>query len=165
MSGISQSAVVLDPQRFPLLDLLRPPMQLRLNSDQNPEVADLLRKRWLVLSPEEWVRQHVLFWLLSKTGYPPELLSVERGIRQKKERTDVVGYHRNGSALLLVECKEPRVQLDEKVLMQVMRYNHLLKARFIWLCNGISHQVLEMDAEGNFRGRHAMLPGFGEMSA
>lgn len=153
----------LDPQRFPALDLLLPALELRFRDPQTPEVLDLHRKKWILLTPEEWVRQHVLHWLLKKTLYPSGLLSIEKGIRKQAFRTDVLGYDRNGRPLLLVECKEARIPLGSETIFQAMKYNQSLKARFLWLTNGINHLVLELDEQGSLIRKHPNLPEFEEM--
>ncbi len=153
----------LDARRFPALDLLRPPLQLRSNDVGLVEVFDLLRKKWIVLKPEEWVRQHIVYWLLQQSGYPAGLLSLERGLENSGMRTDVLGYNREGKPLLLVECKEPDVDISAETLTQAIKYNQLLKARFIWLSNGLRHQVLELDEKKQQYKKHAMLPHFNQM--
>lgn len=153
----------LDPDRYPVLDLLPFPVHWRMKDGQTPEVLDLLRKKWLMLTPEEWVRQHVLNWLLRQTAYPAGLISVERGIREKAYRTDVLGFSRNGKPALLVECKESRVQVTGETLMQCMKYNQHLKARFLWVTNGKTHLVLEVNERGEAVKQHAGLPPLEEM--
>ncbi len=162
-SAANPDPSVLDSERFPVLDLLKPPISCRINSEGFPEVLDFLRKKWIQLTPEEWVRQHVLYWLINQTGYPLHLLAVERGITLKTLRTDVLGFDREGKSLLLVECKAARVPINEAVMFQAINYNQSLKARFIWLSSGISHQVMELDREGNFLRQHSILPHFSEM--
>ena len=153
----------LDPERYPALDLLPFPVRWRMKDGQTPEVLDLLRKKWLVLTPEEWVRQHVLHWLLHHTAYPAGLISVERGIREQAYRTDVLAYSRSGKPALLVECKEGRVPVTKETLMQCMNYNQHLKARFLWVTNGKNHLVLEVNERGEAVKQHAGLPSLEEM--
>ena len=134
----------LSPARFPKLDLISPPLDLKKTDNETIMVRDQLRKKWLVLSPEEWVRQHVIHWLIVQSGFPASLLNSERGLSGRSNRTDVTGYDRNGNPLLLVECKAPEVELSEAVLFQAIRYNQVLMARFIWLSKGKKHRVIEM---------------------
>jgi hypothetical protein len=153
----------LDPERYPVLDLLPFPVHWRMKDGQTPEVLDLLRKKWLVLTPEEWVRQHVLHWLLYQTSYPAGLISVERRISEQSFRTDVLAYSRSGKPALLVECKESRVPVTKETLMQCMKYNQHLGARFLWVTNGKNHLVLEVNDRGEAVKQHAGLPPFEEI--
>ena len=154
----------LNPERCPVLDLIRPRLVLRKNEESVIQVQDPLRKKWLVLSPEEWVRQHVVHWLLYHTGYPSALLSLERGVKGRLSgRTDVLGFDRNASPLLLVECKSAEVEISSETALQAMNYNSTLKARFIWLSNGRNHKVLELDPSGILKQEHRILPLFEEM--
>lgn len=99
-----------------------------------------------MLAPEEWVRQHVLHFLIQK-GYPAPLMSVERGLRVNRlqKRTDVVIYNREGRAFLLVECKAPEIQITENVLRQATIYNQTIQAQHIMLTNGLAHYCLSQD--------------------
>ena len=156
----------LNPAEFPLLDLIRPEMHLQRSGESKIEVWDQLRKKWLVLSPEEWVRQHVLHWLLHQTGYPAGLLSSERGVSGLQAgRTDVLGFDRKAAPLLLVECKAATIGIGPAVVLQAMKYNSMLKARFIWLSNGKSHKVIELDRDMKLKQELPMLPSFEEMLA
>ena len=146
---------------FPELDLPEPTLSLELRAGQ-VFVQDILRKHWLVLTPEEWVRQHVVFWLLAQTGFPAGLLSVERLVTNRK-RADVVGYNRSGAPLLLVECKAPGVRLNVSAARQALRYNQTLNARFVWVTNGKVHVVFAKDAESIEFKQISMLPTFAEM--
>lgn len=111
-----------------------------------PQIFDILRKKFVMLAPEEWVRQHVIHFLIQK-GYPASLMSVERGLRVNRlqKRTDVVIYDRDGRAFLLVECKAPEIQISENVLRQATIYNQTIQARHIMLTNGLAHYCLSQD--------------------
>ena len=154
----------LNPTRFPPLDLIRPDLILRETDAGVLQVQDALRKKWLVLSPEEWVRQHVVHWLLHHTGFPASLLSLERGIPGANSgRTDVLGFDRQGRPLLLTECKSAQVEISSATVIQAMAYNEILRARFIWLSNGLQHNVLELNPDFSMKKEHLFLPVFGEM--
>jgi hypothetical protein len=129
---------------FPKLDLLEPPLQIKM---ENAELLyfDGMRSKWLVLTPEEWVRQHVLYWLITQTGWPTELLAVERLVKGSGKRSDVVGYDRAGSPTLLVECKAPDVLVNEETARQAIQYNQKLNCPYLWLSNGLVHFVLKME--------------------
>ncbi len=146
---------------LPILDLPRPPLKMRAEGGQTL-YFDVLRRKWLVLSPEEWVRQHVLFWLMAQSGWPAELLTVERSVRGSNTRSDVVAYNRLGRATLLVECKAPGLPLDEETARQAIQYNQKLNCPFLWLSNGLVHRVFRMSDAG-YQKLDA-LPGFEEMN-
>lgn len=154
----------LNPEHFPVLDLIQPEMQLRPDEKGGFVVLDLIRRKWLQLTPEEWVRQHVVHWLQQQSGFPASLLSLERGLPGKqKGRTDVLGFDRQGRPLLLVECKSAKVEIAESTVIQALAYNASLKARFIWLSNGLKHKILELHPDYSLKSEPAMLPRFEEM--
>lgn len=109
------------------------------------EVFDPWRRKWLLLTPEEWVRQHVLGFLVHDRGCPPGLITVERGLQVlgRHQRTDVVVHTAEPGAppLLLVECKAPTVKLDRKAFEQAARYNLTYKVPFLLVTNGLVHYV------------------------
>ena len=147
---------------FPELDLDPAPLQLELKYDQW-FVLDLLRNRWLSLNPEEWVRQHVVFWMLNRLQIPQNLISVERKVGEKSgKRFDVLAYNQSGEPMLLVECKAFDVSLGMETLLQVTNYNQELNASFIWITNGLQHGFLKME-NGKVQPIQR-LPVFGEMN-
>lgn len=109
------------------------------------QVFDPVRKKYVPLTPEEWVRQHVLHFLLAK-GYPASLIAVERGIavNDMQKRFDVVVYDRASNPLILVECKAQNEQLNQQVVMQIAGYNLTLKAKYFWLTNGEENYFLRL---------------------
>ena len=154
----------LNPKRFPPLDLIRPDLMLRETEAGLLQVQDVLRRKWLVLSPEEWVRQHVVHWLQHQTGFPASLLSLERGLPGLRSgRTDVLGFDRQGRPLLLAECKAAQVEISSATVIQAMAYNEIIRARFIWLSNGLQHKVLELNPDFSLKNEPAILPEFSRM--
>jgi hypothetical protein len=101
------------------------------------QVFDPVRKKHISLTPEEWVRQHVLHFLLAN-GYSSSLIAIERGIEvnDTQKRFDIVVYDRNGQPLIIVECKAQTEKIGQHVVMQVASYNLTLKAQYFWLTNG-----------------------------
>lgn len=99
----------------------------------------LLRRRYLVLTPEEWVRQHVINLLLTRYAYPASLMRIEGGLRVHRlaKRTDLVVYDRDGLPFLLLECKAPTVPLTRAVVEQALRYNLTLRAPYLAVSNGV----------------------------
>jgi len=101
------------------------------------QLFDPVRKKYVTLTPEEWVRQHVLHYLLSK-GYPASLIAIERGIdvNGTQKRFDIVVYDRDSKPLIIVECKAQNEKINQQVIMQIASYNLILKAKYFWLTNG-----------------------------
>ncbi|MGN6196349.1 MAG: type I restriction enzyme HsdR N-terminal domain-containing protein [Ginsengibacter sp.] len=102
------------------------------------EIFDVIRKKWLVLTPEEWVRQNILLFLLIKKNYPASLIAVEKEIKlgELKKRCDIVVYNRNSQSWMIIECKEINVSLSEKTLEQILRYHISVPAKFLIISNG-----------------------------
>ncbi|MEO8765831.1 MAG: type I restriction enzyme HsdR N-terminal domain-containing protein [Ginsengibacter sp.] len=101
------------------------------------EVFDIIRKKWLRLSPEEWVRQNIIQFLILK-GYPASLIAVEKEIKlgELSKRCDVVVYNREARPFMIIECKEMKVPLSEKTLEQILRYHITLPADYLIVTNG-----------------------------
>ena len=105
-------------------------------------VFDVIRKAWFVLSPEEWVRQHLIHYLIAVKQFPASLISVEKQVllNQQSKRYDIVVY-RDLKPLLVVECKAPFVGLDSGVAEQALRYNLVLKAEYLMISNGVEDWI------------------------
>ncbi|WP_298348369.1 type I restriction enzyme HsdR N-terminal domain-containing protein [uncultured Dokdonia sp.] len=118
------------------------------NSENKPYIFDLIRKKFLVLTPEEWVRQHVLQWLTNDKGYPISLINVEKEIRvgNTRKRYDIVVFKPDGSLYIIVECKAPKVQITQATFDQIARYNLELQADLLMVTNGLSHYYCKVDA-------------------
>lgn len=114
-------------------------------------VFDAARACWLVLTPEEWVRRHVLAWLTGHMGIPPALISQEYAIHLNgtTQRADLVVFGSDGRPRLLVECKASGVAVSGEVLSQAYRYNSILGARYLMLTNGLDHYFYEILPDGN----------------
>ena len=110
-------------------------------------IFDSLRKKFLALTPEEWVRQHWINFLIEHQGYPKGLIALEKGLKynQLQKRTDLVVFDRVGHPYLLIECKAPEVELSQKVLQQALAYRSSLLAPHIILSNGVKHISLEFE--------------------
>ena len=108
------------------------------------QIFDFHSKKWLVLTPEEWVRQHVMNYLVNVKGYPASRIGVEKEIElnDTKKRFDIVVYGETKEPFILIECKAPYVELTGKVLEQALRYNLTLKAHFVMISNGVSDFIL-----------------------
>ena len=112
-----------------------------MNDGQGDRVFDPVRHLWVALTPEEWVRQHVLNYLIHELGCPASLIAVEQKLVVNKltKRADVVVHDRQGRAVLLVECKAPEVKVDQSTFEQAARYNTVFKVPYLLVSNGLVH--------------------------
>jgi hypothetical protein len=127
-----------------------PPAPLKLSSKAGRVfVHCLVRKKQIVLTPEEWVRQHLIAYLHLHQGYPLEKIAVEKQIQYDgfTRRWDIVVYNAQFEAAILVECKAPQVKLSHEVFMQISTYQKKLRANCLILSNGQQHLIYEIDVE------------------
>ena len=117
------------------------------------QIFCLVRKKWVALTPEEWVRQHFLNLLFSHLSYPKGLTRLEQNLTYFKnlKRSDILILDKEGNVYLLIECKSPDIRLDEKVLMQISSYNKVLNARYLAITNGVNHYVWEKKDDVGFQ--------------
>lgn len=102
------------------------------------KVFDVIRKKWLLLTPEEWVRQNILQYLLITKKYPASLIAIEKKIKlaELRKRCDIVIYNRKSEPWMIIECKEMNVILSEKTMAQILRYHIALPAKYLVITNG-----------------------------
>lgn len=112
-------------------------------------VFDVLRRRYVTLTPEEWVRQHVVNYMVNYLGYPKALMANEMELRvgEKRLRCDSVLFDVNKKPRMIMEYKAPEVMLTQKVLNQIAAYNVLLGVEYLLMSNGLQHVVLHYNAE------------------
>ncbi|MGB2136980.1 MAG: type I restriction enzyme HsdR N-terminal domain-containing protein, partial [Flavobacteriaceae bacterium] len=112
-------------------------------------IFDPIRKKWLVLNPEEWVRQHCIQFLLKTKNVPLGFIQVEKklNVNNTEKRYDLVVFKPDHSIDLLVECKSPKVKITQKTFDQIARYNLVLKSDYLMLTNGLNHFFCKMDFE------------------
>ena len=117
------------------------------NSENKHYVFDEIRKKFIVLTPEEWVRIHVVRFLLEVKKYPKSWINVEKKIEINglTKRYDVVVFQPDGSIFILVECKQPKVEICQATFDQIARYNMTLKANYLMVTNGLNHYFCKMD--------------------
>lgn len=128
--------------------LIFPPFDIKIKKiDGKTTIFDIIRKKYIVLAPEEWVRQHLIHFLINNLKYPKSLISVEDGMNVNKmqKRSDVVVYDRNGALFLVVECKSAKVKLTQKSMDQLSSYNQYYKATYLALTNGLQLFVCRVD--------------------
>ena len=106
--------------------------------DGKKYIFDVVRKKFVFLSPEEWVRQHIIHYLIDDRGVSKSLLAVERGIELNglKKRFDIVVFSNSGKPKMIIECKAPNEKLSETVFEQIARYNLSLNVDYLWVTNG-----------------------------
>lgn len=127
-----------------------PESNFRLKEDNGKLfILDPSRKKYIVLTPEEWVRQNCLHYLRDTKKYPISLLAVEKGIKINNQnlRYDIVAYNKQATPILLVECKAPGVKIDQSTFDQIAVYNLELKVPFLLVTNGIDHYCCVADFE------------------
>lgn len=117
------------------------------NRENKPAIFDEIRKKFVILQPEEWVRQHCVKYLLNNKNFPKSLLNVEKELsfNKLKKRYDIVIYNPDGSLYLIVECKAPSTQITQETFDQIAVYNLVLNAEYFMVTNGINHYYCQMD--------------------
>lgn len=138
--------------KLPPLNLPRYECRLRAGG-KGTEIFDRLRRQWVVLTPEEWVRQHFVNYLIEHLGFPPALMANEVGLRFNGmlRRCDTVVFNKQLRHVCVVEYKAPTVAITQKVFDQIARYNSVLQARYLIVSNGLRNYCCEMLADGGYR--------------
>lgn len=132
------------------------------NSENKVSIFDTIRKKFVILQPEEWVRQHCVHYLITEKGYPKSLINIEKELKvnQLKKRYDIVIYNTDGSIHLIVECKAPKIEIKQDTFDQIARYNLELNATYLMVTNGINHYYCQMDFENEKYNFLKDIPGF-----
>lgn len=119
------------------------------NSENKISIFDEIRKKFILLQPEEWVRQHCVHYLIQNKKYPKSLINVEKELKVNnlKKRYDIIIYNTDGSIHLIVECKSPKITVNQNAFDQIARYNLTLNADYLMVTNGINHYYCKMDYE------------------
>jgi hypothetical protein len=135
---------------LPALTLPQHPLRVELH-DRKLMIFCQVRKKMVVLTPEEWVRQHVVAYLYHDLHYPLALMKMERLVKgsTRKQRADISIHDRNGNALMLIEFKAPYEPLNKETFFQTGRYNSHIKAPYLLISNGIQHYCCSVDASTN----------------
>ena len=117
------------------------------NSENKVSIFDDIRKKFIILTPEEWVRQHTIQFLLQEKNYPKSYLNIEKLIKINDitKRYDIVVFQPDGTIFLLIECKAPEVKITQETFDQIARYNLALKAQYLMVTNGLNHYFCQMD--------------------
>lgn len=117
------------------------------NTENRTYIFDVVRKKFVVLQPEEWVRQHVIHFLMETKGYPISLINVEKQltINGLRKRYDIIVFNKDGAIDMLIECKAPQVEIDQKVFDQIAIYNLKVKSNYLMITNGINHYYCQIN--------------------
>lgn len=132
---------------LPILNFPNIEFRFQKNAKGNVQLFDVIRKRFIDLTPEEYVRQHIIHYLLNEIEAPPSLIAIEKQLllNGTKRRTDIVVYDNALKPLLLVECKAPEVEINQLTIDQALRYNLVLQVPYVFLSNGITHCCLHFN--------------------
>ena len=130
------------------MEINLPPYDIKMREQGGKrQIFDFLRRKYVALTPEEWVRQHFVHFLINHKGYPQGLLAneVELKVGNKKLRCDTLLYNRALQPQMIIEYKAPHVEITQQVFNQITVYNHLLHVDFLVISNGLQHFCCRMD--------------------
>ncbi len=125
-----------------------PEYSFRIKSKENKLfIFDVIRKKNVVLTPEEWVRQHIVHFLITEKSYPRSLIAIEKqlDLHGLTKRTDILVFNTQGLPELIVECKAPQISITQESFDQIARYNMKLNAKYLFVTNGLSHYYCQID--------------------
>lgn len=125
-----------------------PSFQTNIRSIHDKQtIFDEFRKKFVKLTPEEWVRQHFAHYLVNEKQFPKGLMALEYSFKLKtrEKRVDILAFSKNGQPLLVVECKAPEVAINQKIFDQIARYNMAFKVEYLIVSNGIQHYACKLD--------------------
>ena len=114
-------------------------------------IFDSIRKKYLVLTPEEWVRQNFVKYLIQEKAYPASLIAIEKGLKlnELQKRADAVIYNNNGLPIVLIEFKAPSIKITQDTFEQIGRYNSIFKVPYLIVSNGLEHFCAKIDFKQN----------------
>ncbi len=127
-----------------------PPYPFKISDDNGTlTLFDEIRKKTIIITPEEWVRQHFVQYLIKQKKYPRSLIKLEGGLKLNtlQKRTDIVVFNPAGQRILMVECKAPSITIDQKTFDQIARYNMVHKVSLLAVSNGLQHYYCTIDHE------------------
>lgn len=127
-----------------------PKYKFKIKSKENKLfIFDIVRKKYVSLAPEEWVRQHVIHYLTKNKQYPLSLVAVEKklSINKLTKRPDIIVFNNDGNPFIIIECKAPKIPLTQSTFDQIARYNLKLGADYLMVTNGLDHIYCSMDLQ------------------
>jgi hypothetical protein len=139
-------------QSFPKLNFPEYIFRFKKNEKGDIMIFDTIRKKFIVLTPEEWVRQHLIRYLVEEKKYPQSLVSVEKSLKlnNTQKRTDLRIYNQKKELIVLAECKSYAISISQKTIEQALRYELSLQSQLIVLSNGLMHYCFQKNNEGKF---------------
>ena len=149
-----------------MIPLTLPTFNYNTKQQQNKTyILDVIRKKYLLLTPEEWVRQHILHYLIHYLSYPKGLFRLEKKINGMREyyRPDIVLCDKFGIARMIIECKSPSIVLTDTTLGQIMRYNRQLCVNFLLITNGITHFCWQLSTHAQQVKTWKYIPDYKEL--
>ena len=152
---------------MPMNALNLPPAPLKvIRRSGKDHVFDVFRKRFVVLTPEEWVRQHFLWYLKEQMEYPAGLIAVEASLQYNRmaRRADAIVYGHAGKPLMIIECKSADIKITQDVFDQVARYNFSFGVRFLVVTNGLKHYCMQRDDDAGTWLPLPGIPAFSELN-
>ena len=144
-----------------------PPINPRIKKEgARTYIFDPIRKTWVVLTPEEWVRQHIISYLVEEKDFPASLIQIEKGHKFSvgARRTDAVAYGKNGTPLMVIECKAATVQITQQTIEQIAHYNIVIKAPLLLVTNGLVHLGYHIDFKNGKIEALESIPNYSEMN-
>ena len=149
-----------------MIKLNIPPFQMKLSGTQErPKILDILRRKFVALTPEEWVRQHFVNYLTQHKGYPTALLAneMELKIGTKRLRCDTLLYNRYMQPRMIIEYKAPHITISQQVFEQIASYNTLLHVDYLVVSNGLQHYCCKMNYEQHSMQFLKQIPDYSEI--
>ncbi len=131
-----------------MIKLNLPSFSFKFKSMENKlYIFDMLRKKYVVLTPEEWVRQNFIRYLIKNKKYPKSIIAIEKQLKinNTTKRTDILLFDKNGNPDIIVECKAPSIKINQETFDQIARYNLKLNANFLIVTNGLQHFYCKID--------------------
>ena len=125
-----------------------PDFTFRIKTENSrTEIFDIIRKKFVALTNEEWVRQNIIHYLIFEKGYPLGLIAVEAGFKVHRlfKRADIIVHDKTGNPLMIVECKAPSVLINQEVFDQIARYNLKINVKYLLVTNGLNHYFCVLD--------------------
>lgn len=140
--------------------------RIRITGERS-EIFDPIRKAWVSLTPEEWVRQHFIHYLLNDRLVPAGLIGVEKQIKVNRliKRCDIVVHLSSGNPVMIVECKSPHVSISRQTFDQAIRYNLALNINYLVLTNGLVHYCFRLDYRNQMSLQMKHIPSFAELGS
>lgn len=148
---------------LPVLNFPEINLRFQHNAKNKLQLFDVIRKKFVDVTPEEWVRQHIIHYLITEKKVPASVISVEKQIilNGVKKRYDIVVFNNSLIPILIIECKAFNIQIDQLTINQALRYNLELKVPFVFLSNGLNHIFIKMNENSPKISKE--IPNYSEM--